>query len=387
MDRKYISSAAMVSKEWVALSVVEITSIPHISVISTGETEAETIDRYRKEFVNTLSEVFNVYKNSGYREDISLEILWKAVPVENQPFKAQIKMYILIRTIAGSRELAEEQTGYLTDLISGNAAYLKYETSQIPAEKHSVLMQDVNDDGIRAIVKEESAQNMENILMPFCYTFSRLPLSVSDLSRITAVLTDSPGTAVSFQLIPSVYSMEESAELDRNAQNLETLSKGVADQNLGSISFTLATRHSETYRYYADSKTAPLFMFNAMVFGGGAALDSVASRVSAELASGEGQSASLKVIRLRPSDIQKDSNLYPLPWAANGMIMKSDRNLTLWGSNMFSSALQRFPYIITAEEASTFFRLPVGSSRISAGFKVNESDRDSRTYKIGRAHV
>ena len=47
----------MVSKEWVSMSVTEITSIPHISVISAETTEAETIDRYRKEFVNTLSEV------------------------------------------------------------------------------------------------------------------------------------------------------------------------------------------------------------------------------------------------------------------------------------------------------------------------------------------
>ena len=373
----------MVSKEWVSMSVTEITSIPHISVISAETTEAETIDRYRKEFVNTLSEVFSVYKNSGYREDVALEILWKAVPVEKQPFRARIGMYIIVRTIAASREQAEDQTGYLTDLISGNAAYLKYETLPLPAEEHVSFMADVGDEGIRAVVKEESAQNMENMLFPVCYTFSRIPVTASDLSRIAAVLTDSPGTAVSFQLIPSVYSMEESAELDRTAQNLETLSKGVADQSLGSVSFTLATRHSETYRYYADSKTSPLFLFNVIVYGGGASLDNTASRVSAELASGDGQNANLKIIKLNPADIRKDRNLYPLPWVANSIIMGTDRNLALWNSKVFSSALQRFPYIITAEEASAFFRLPIGSSRISAGFKVNESERDSRTYREG----
>ena len=38
------------------------------------------------------------------------------------------------------------------------------------------------------------------------------------------------------------------------------------------------------------------------------------------------------------------------------------------------------PYLITAEEASEFFRLPVGSDRIGAGFKVNESGIGAKSY-------
>jgi hypothetical protein len=38
------------------------------------------------------------------------------------------------------------------------------------------------------------------------------------------------------------------------------------------------------------------------------------------------------------------------------------------------------PYVITAEEASEFFRLPVGSDTVYAGLAVNESGKSSRTY-------
>lgn len=40
----------------------------------------------------------------------------------------------------------------------------------------------------------------------------------------------------------------------------------------------------------------------------------------------------------------------------------------------------RLPYVITAEEASEFFRLPIGSDRITAGLKINESGKGNKTY-------
>lgn len=47
---------------------------------------------------------------------------------------------------------------------------------------------------------------------------------------------------------------------------------------------------------------------------------------------------------------------------------------------MVSPALYRLPYIVTADEAASFFRLPVGSDKINAGFVVNEAGKSNKTY-------
>jgi DNA helicase HerA-like ATPase len=41
------------------------------------------------------------------------------------------------------------------------------------------------------------------------------------------------------------------------------------------------------------------------------------------------------------------------------------------------------PFVVTAEEASTFFRLPIGSPLVSAGFVVNKAGKDGKTYADG----
>ena len=47
---------------------------------------------------------------------------------------------------------------------------------------------------------------------------------------------------------------------------------------------------------------------------------------------------------------------------------------------MVSPALYRLPYIVTADEAASFFRLPLGSDKINAGFVVNEAGKSNKTY-------
>ena len=249
--------------------------------------------------------------------------------------------------------------------------------------KYSTLAESVlhiNDTNIKAIVKEEKAENLQNQLLPFCYAYDRIPVSNNDLSRIVNVLIDYPNCAVSMQLIPTSYEMGEAAEIDRITQALDTLSKGVMDQGIGNVSFALAEKHADVYRYYSENKTSALFAFNVLIYGDNIAISNVASRVFGQLSSGVNTSANLRLIDLDKSEVGKDNNFYPLPWAVNEILVGKERNLNIWNSGQFSNALYRLPYVITAEEASEFFRLPIGSDRITAGLKINESGKGNKTY-------
>lgn len=381
MQNDMVSSVPLQGGEWVSLGAIEIASIPHLSVIDTSrKSDTELLAKYRIEFSKMLDEAFQVYKASAYSQEIALELLWTTLPVLNQPYKASIHLNLIVRCIGRTRSSSEEQTVQLVKMLMSGLAFLKYDVKTVSADKHNALMSGISDNCIRAIVKEESAENLQNMMFPYCYSYSRLPISNNDLSRIVNVLTEHPGAAVSFQLIPTFFRQDESAEIDRTAQALDTLSRGVADQGIGTISFTMAARHAEDFRYYASHKGSALFLYNAIIYGTDASTKAITSRVFAEMASGKDGNANLKIVSLSGGEVKKDRNFYPLPWAVNSLLIMRDRNAQLWSSQMFSPALHRLPYVITGEEASTFFKLPIGSEHISAGLNINESERDSKTY-------
>lgn len=380
-----ISTESLTNGELIALGTIEITSIPHISIIDDRQNAiTEIVEKYKNEMGSMLTEIYQAYKSMsvacGYSKDMSVELLWTTQAVANQPYNAQIRLFIVARAIDNDKISAVASVETLLKLCQSTLNLQKYEFQEVSYSKLSETVSGINDNNIRAIVKEEKAENLQNQLLPFCYSYDRLPLSNNDLSRIVNVLIDYPNSAVSMQLIPSTFLPEEIAEIDRITQALDTLSKGVMDQGIGNISFTLAEKHADVYRYYSDNKTSALFAFNVLIYGDSTAISNVSGRVFGQLSSGGNTSANLSLIDLNKAEVGKNNNFYPLPWAVNELLVGKERNLNIWNSGQFSNALYRLPYVITAEEASEFFRLPIGSDRITAGLKINESGKGNKTY-------
>lgn len=380
-----ISTESLTNGELIALGAIEITSIPHISIIDDRQNAiTEIVDKYKNEIGSMLTEIYQAYKSMsiacGYSKDISVELLWATQAVANQPYNAQIRLFIVARAIDNDNSSAITSVETLLKLCQSTLTLQKYEFQEVAYATLAETISGINDNNIRAIVKEEKAENLQNQLLPFCYSYDRLPLSNNDLSRIVNVLIDYPNSAVSMQLIPSAFAPEEIAEIDRITQALDTLSKGVMDQGIGNISFALAEKHADVYRYYSENKTSALFAFNILIYADDSAVSNISSRVFGQLSNGSKSSADLRTVNLYSNEVGKNDNFYPLPWAVNEILVGKERNLNIWNSGQFSNALYRLPYVITAEEAAEFFRLPIGSDRISAGLKINESGKGNKTY-------
>ena len=385
MPLNCISTESLTNGELIALGAIEITSIPHISIIDDRQNAiTEIVDKYKNEMGSMLTEIYQAYKSMsiacGYSKDISVELLWATQAVANQPYNAQIRLFIVARAIDNDSASAVASVETLLKLCQSTLNLQKYEFQEVSYSILSEAVSGINDNNIRAIVKEEKAENLQNQLLPFCYSYDRFPLSNNDLSRIVNVLIDYPNSAVSMQLIPSTFAPEEIAEIDRITQALDTLSKGVMDQGIGNISFALAEKHADVYRYYSENKTSALFAFNVLIYADDSAISNISSRVFGQLSNGSKSSADLRTVNLYSNEVGKNDNFYPLPWVVNEILVGKERNLNIWNSGQFSNALYRLPYVITAEEAAEFFRLPIGSDRISAGLKINESGKGNKTY-------
>lgn len=384
MNGLSISCERLTNGETVALGAFEITAIPHISIIDSRQNADGEIDlRYKDEFRALLNETYQAYKTAGVTGggvDIALELLWVTQAVQNQPFNAKIRLFILIRAINRREDLAKATVQTIGDLFLSTVALQKYDFIGIPYVELSHIVSAIDSDSVRAIVKDETVESLQNQLLPYCYSYDKIPLSQNDLSRIVNVLINYPNSAIAMQLIPTAFEGGERAEIDRLSQALDILDRGVNDQSVGNISFTLAEKHASVYKYYAQHKDAPLFCFNILVYGDLTAASNISSRLFGQLSSGANETSNLRTLELDADTIGKDTNFYPLPWAVNELLLGKDRNMQIWSSGQFSPALYRLPYIISDEEASEFFRLPIGGGRITAGIPINESGKDSKTY-------
>ena len=378
IEKPPISIAELASGERVGLCAVEITTVPHLSILQKRFiTDANIDTEYKQDMARLLSEVFQNYKNTSLGcKDISLEILWSTQEVKNQPYKASITLHIIVRTIGNNNAEIENTITSLLRICKATLDFGKYDYRNVGIDELTTRAKKINGQSIKAVVKSERLEVLQNNLMPFCFAFDRIPVTENDLSRVVNSLIDYPDCAISFQLIPATYSLEEAAAVDGNAQMLDTLSKGVMDQGIGNISFALAEKHAETYKYYSRNKTTAQFAFNILVYGPSSATNAIATRILAQLNNG----SELRIISLSGDDVRKDDNFHPLPWAVHEVILGTDRNPSVWNVGQNLNAFSSLPYIITAEEASEFFRLPIGSDTVYAGLAVNESGKASRTY-------
>ena len=352
--------------------------MPHLSILQKRFSEIANIDtEHKRDMARLLSEVFQNYKNTSNNcQDISLEVLWSTQEVKNQPYKASITLHLIIRVI-GNNDLDIENTlSSLMRICKATLDFGKYDYRDANIDELISRVRNINNQTVKAVVKNERLENLQNSILPFCFAFNKIPETENDMSRIVSSLIEYPDSAISFQLIPLTYSHNEAAAVDGNAQMLGTLSKGIMNQGVGNISFALAEKHAETYKYYSDNKTAAQFAFNILVYGTQNATNAIATRILAQLNS----SSELRIISLSTNDIHKDDNFYPLPWAVHEIILGTDRNPSVWNVGQNLNVFYNLPYVITAEEASEFFRLPVGSDVVYAGLVVNESGKISRTF-------
>ena len=379
-----ISNAQLATNEFVSMGSIRIDTIPHISIIDDRQDLANVIAQQKGEIGRMLNELHQFYRTTttiaGAHNDISIEVIWATNAVQNQAYRAEIKIYIVLRAIDASAQKADRLVSDMLEICTSTLSLQKYEFSDVSGEEILRVSGSIDDSIIKAIVKEEKAENLQNQILPICYSFDRFSPSDSDWNRIVNALIDYPNCAISFQFIPTEYQYSEKTEIDRISQMLDTLNRGIMEQGVGNISFTLAARHAEMYRYYADHKTAPLFRYNILIYGNETSAGKIAGRMFGQLSSAEKETVALKTLDLRRSEVDKNRNFYPLPWAVNEILLSRERNMQIWNSGYFSPDLYSLPYIITTEEACELFRLPIGSDQVSAGFSVNESGKGRKRY-------
>jgi len=377
--KNFISSAQVQSGEYISLGIINVVSIPHMSVLNPNvKSETELVLKCKNEMFGLLNEIHGLYKSFDNFNDISIELLWTTEAIENQPYKAEIKLYLIARSISSNKSIATATVESILSVLKTTLRSQKYEIADMEYSEFGKHFSKVNDSAINAIIKEEKLLNLQNDTLPYCFSYDKFS-ATNGFEKIVNTLMNYPQSAISFQLIPTTFTEAEGNEIDRTCQLLDSLNHANANPLLNTSYLTKTPL--ETYSYYSANKTSPTFLFNVLVMGSEVAVTHLTTQLVGFISSDEKGPSNLRVIQLNKNVVNKNQNFYPLPWAVNETLMDiSYRNYQVWSYGLVSGEMFRAPYLISSEEASTFFRLPFGSLNVSAGIQINYSSIGDKKY-------
>lgn len=278
-----ISFMEISSGEYVGVCSIEITSIPDISIISSVYQDHTGIEKeYMNNFSSLASEVFQNYKyiiSQNSNAEISMELLWVTEPVNNQPYNAKIRPFLVIRAISGDQSSAQAIIEQIYSLYESSLKLQKYGFEEIEFPRLTEIISGVQIEDSIAIVKDEREENLNNQFLSAAYSIDVFDSYAHDMSSIMNELTEQPYSMFSIQLFPTQLTVEEKTEIARIAQILDTLNKGVMTQGIGNVSISAAGRLAEIYKYYQTVSAGAMFGYNIIVAGSYGNTDKLASKV------------------------------------------------------------------------------------------------------------
>ncbi len=381
---EWIESIETGSGEFISMEALEVISVPNILILKDDNNPNENIEeRVRLGFGTMLSEVYQSYRSILMAERTAtgaVELLWTTTPVQNQPFKAEIHLYFVFRAIASRKAMADELIERMRNSCESVLRLYKYVYQQADLSAFHTMIGSVNAEAACTLIKDESVELLQNSMMNDCYSFGLFHAAAPDLSSVVNSLIDHPNCALSIQLVPTFFSGEELMAINQVAQAVTTLSNGIQADGVGNVSIAAAEGLSEVYRYYLSAKNAPLYQYGIYAYGDERAVEDIMAKMYGYLSFDFLKAPAMKHFFL-PEGMEKlDANYIALPWQNQEQLPNIGRNQYIWGTQNAYANLYRMPYVITAEEASEIFRLPIGTVLVSAGLSVNETGSSSKTY-------
>lgn len=326
---------------YLGLTVREITALPHVNVFG--------MDTGR------MGQVFEGLLNDLARlcgESAALELLWISEPVSGQKFPARVRLFMLLRKLAATRQQTELE---LDTFLSGMEAVLTQKGCTLSAGDALIQLLGQTKGQLHALVRQEKVPMSFLAQFPY-YHYDTMQNCTPDFSGLVMALCGAPGTALSFQIIPTVLSPEEQYAGEQMRQMLSQAITGVYGVSLG-MSDDSAQKPLETYTYYRQDE-GPRFLMNLLVEGNPIGCAALLARI---------QSA-LRGVALIDVDLSEafsvEQELLFSPWNISSALIYQHRDGRLWQALQGMEMLMRMPYLYTAEEAAKLVQVPVDDGRL-----------------------
>mgnify|MGYP002623519073 FL=1 len=340
---------------YLGIDLIEIVSFPALTVGS--KTQEISQEKNAKEFVSLISEI---YRLSG--SNICLELLWLTEKVENQTIASRIRIFFVFRLIGNRKDdIAYKMDNQKKNIIVSLAGlHFGVRDDNGVEEAFYSLLNHVDDSCVYSAVKSEKCIGNATSLYPYYFCDVLPNNNTSNFNSLISSLSQQEYCCVSFQLFPTSFSEQEAYMINEVSGELSRIASGTMI-NRELYKDEMANEPLKTYKYYNEKRNSPLFLYNILVFGKREACASVASKVISLLQSGEEKISTISPVCLDLTgegiSLKKQFSYYT--WNVNARLLHYYRNKKLQETVPLAKNLYRMPYIVTADEAESFFRLPL----------------------------
>jgi len=365
----------------VAVAVYEITEVANI------DNPSDVLNEYMEissDFFSLLNEFYTFFETFN----TSFELLLVSEEALGQTFSANIRIYIVIRTILFSAEkagiiLAHQEKLLTQVLMSNHYTFVRVSNSNPSFLNVRRKLESLNQ---YVITKEDRVIYARCPITDYYYYVDIIPQSrQKQYNKILEALRNYPDTAVSFQLMPTQFTPNEVDSIERATAVLDKIFNGFPDDYYGEIRDNLSEIPFETYTYYFKNIGKPLFSYNILIFSKPSSSLALISQVERHLNDGDepGRVANFVKQDISELPLHYNKDFFTFPWSIHDELLHYHRKTDFWEAQNSPKSLMRLPFILTSEEAVTFFKLPAAEEGRLAGMEVNKLNNKSETFDPG----
>lgn len=345
---------------YLGVSVLEILSYPEAP---TALHEKEPFDaNILKGFKQALSELHKLGDQTA-----SYELLWVTEKASNQLFTSAIRIFFVLRKIGSDKTSLLSSIERLGKHFLSVLSSRQYVAKEMNIDELLALVGSINTEHLCGVVKTEKFAANSSSAYPYYYTDVIPGNNEETFDSLIGALSDTEASAISFQLFPTSLSDGERTIINELNNELSQLSTGAVVNNQ-IYKDTAAIEPSKFYSYYNERKTAPMYSYNLLIFGGVDTCERLSSKVISFLQSGTDKvnSADFACIDLTNEKVRLVNSFPNYVWNINTKLQYQYRDVRFQKTIPFAAHLKRMPYLISLDEASAFFRLPVYEKSMSA---------------------
>lgn len=335
-----------------ASSVFEVLSVPSAKMINDDEREA--IESTQTSFNSLISELHKICNANT----TAIELLWVSEEVKNQTFKSKVHIYVVLRNIGANPQLLEKELVGIQETMCASLNKMKFATQNVKltGSDFSNLIKCVDCSTMFSFVKREEV--VENSFSANGYYKWNIlnTESADDMSGFVNEMSKHTNCAVSFHIIPTMLSIEETKSL----VVISNLYQQMAIGNRDIVRNTSINMPIKSIEYNILNSQKPMFYYGICVFGESDIVRFISAKLNTLLTSGKKEISECNplFINLSNEKINLSSHFFMYPWIINSALLNKYRNSSCKQVTQ-SLSVYKMPYLMTSDELNVFFRLPL----------------------------
>jgi hypothetical protein len=386
-----VKSMALANGQHIGMAIAEVTAIPFYELY---DKDMERADNLNQVLFTQLISAFHRKVEANFA---ALELLWQSMAVDNQTYKAQVKLYVIVRKIGADENVINASVDSMiqsieNDLEGKNFSVSIFSSSNDYDDFEKSLGQVSTTKTLSVAKREKAVANAMSVNGCMYYNDVLFPDENINTVSISNALTQYPNSAISMQIIPTAYTAQEIFAVEE--------SKNFLNHYVSNIRYMQGIRVDantqmivDAYDYYSNANNEQLFYYNFVIYSSpNNAFDLANKVIDATEADDKATASGLETTDISAFNLSPVLNLYANPWLVSDVLVNKAREQSFWGMKNAPQQFIRFKQLITTRELRSVFKFPMDDGKtiglevkkvLSNREKLHQSIISDGNFKVG----